>query len=394
MLDTATPRPGAFRNPEEESALAVIAVEMTRRLDEIVDDFLDRLWEEPEMAPWARPELRDAALANARQDIGAELRAMREGMMIPVACPAEVTTSARMAVAMGFPLWAALQCYRTGHAAQWTAWLDAVERLSPAPRLRRRLLELGAEFLFSYADRCSRWVEQAYARELQGRRESQARAIRALVAGHEPIAEDLNWDLDRAHIALVSDGPHVVEILSTLARAAEIELLTIATEAQTTWAWLSGSASLSQLGNEWEDTRIGVGEEGQGAAGFRTSLQQAQVAWRVARLSPPGTIARYADVALCGLLLANEDETRDFLTVTLGPLVAPEETALRGTLRALLAADGNATVAANMLGVTPRTVSNRLRRIRRVTAAPRTELDTALRLYPLLGAGRQAPEPG
>src|SRR3954468_3677648 len=102
---------------------------MAERFDKLVDGWFERMWFDPEYADWATPETREPTYENARRDIGRELEALHEGFELPLSCPDEVATSARLAVSWDFPLSGVLQCYRAGHEVQWHAWLECVERL-------------------------------------------------------------------------------------------------------------------------------------------------------------------------------------------------------------------------------------------------------------------------
>jgi DNA-binding PucR family transcriptional regulator len=86
---------------------------------------------------------------------------------------------------------------------------------------------------------------------------------------------------------------------------------------------------------------------------------------RVARLAGrrPGTITRFADVALTALASVDEQAARDFVAAELGRLAVDDEEVRRlaATLRAYLEERSNARRTAQRLGVHEHTVKNRVR---------------------------------
>src|SRR5437016_4285542 len=89
-----------------EQTAREIASDLYACIDDLAKQWHERMAAVPELAPWNRPELRDVSVQNARLDIGRELAGLINGRSLPAACPEEVTDSARLSVAMEFPLWA------------------------------------------------------------------------------------------------------------------------------------------------------------------------------------------------------------------------------------------------------------------------------------------------
>jgi hypothetical protein len=351
------------------------AAKVAERLDEVVERMLERVWANPALGEWTRPETRQPARAIAQASLARELDALGRGEL-PEACPDEDLAAARAAVAYGAPVTVVLQCYRAGHAALWDAWMDAAGG-------RRELLAAGSDFLFAYVDRCAAWVEAEYAREheraLRGAEQRRMRTVLHVLEGREADEAALGYALDGEHVALVAWGAQPEAAL----RGAGATLV-VSADPQTAWGWRRG-AQAPRLDPPAE-TSLAAG----GPASFRTAHAEARDAHRVARRRGL-RVARYADIALEALGAADERRGRDFVARELGGLAGdgPREATMRDTLRAYFACGQNAASAAARLGVHERTVANRLRaieaRLGRPVVARRAELEMALRLRDLLG---------
>ena len=368
------------------------------RLDQLVEEWLDEMWADPDYADWARPEMREPARENARHDIGREVAALRDGRTLPISCPEEVSASGAMAARNDFPLAGVLQSYRTGHAIQWRAWEEAVFALELEPVETRALLAAGSDFFFAYADRCCRWATRAYGEErerlLRGEEQRRTQLVRDILAGEEFDDEELGYDLDAEHVAVIASGRSPEEALDLLGKQFETPLLRVAVDQATAWGWLgaaSWAAEQRQLMREAVPptaTQLAIGGPAQGEGGFRRSHQEAHQAYRVA-VHRPAPVTLHEDVALLALALQDEGRARAFVARELGLLAAEDgRTAdLRETLRAYLGAAHQASSAAALLGVHERTVSNRIRaaeeRLGRPITTRSTELDAALRLHEL-----------
>ena len=386
-LDTASRRAGEL---------------VAERLDEIVEDWLERMWADPDYSDWATPEALEPTRANARRDIGREVAALLEGFALPVSCPEEVANSARYAASTGFPLAGVLQCYRTGHAVQWGPWLDAVESLGLGDDERRALLERGSAFFFEYADRCSKWSEAVYTEErerlLRGREQRRTQMIRDVIGGAKPEAAQLDYELARDHVGVIAWGRDPDAALDRLARELEQPMLRVAAGRDTAWAWLGSDEDWTQADVRALErmlpptgTQLAVGGPARGVEGFRRSHDEARQARRIAeRGSSPVTF--YDEVGLVALAAQDEPRARAFVAHELGPLTDDDErsASLRATLRAYIETGLHASSAAAVLGVHERTVANRVRaaeeRLGRPVAARSAELGTALRLHELLEA--------
>ncbi|HEV2811870.1 MAG TPA: helix-turn-helix domain-containing protein [Solirubrobacteraceae bacterium] len=346
---------------------AAVAADLLARLDALVEEYLARLWDDPELEPFARGELRGRAREVAAGDIGRELAALREGQ-VPVSCPGEVASSVAMAAEVGFPLSGVLHCYRTGHAVQWDAYAEAVASSALDDDTRAAVLHEGSEFFFEYGNRCARWAERAYEEALEGEGARRLHDVRRVLASED--ARLAGYDLTGVHVAVVAEG----------AVAAEGALVVRA--AERTWLWAGAETELDLAG------AAGIGGPASGIEGFRRAHREALAAFRVAQRR--GEPVRFADAAVESLALADTETARAFVAAELGPIAGAgaRETTLRETLAAWFEAEQNVTAAAARLGVHERTVRNRLHAIERELGARpatrRAELETALRLLPLL----------
>ena len=386
-----------------DAAFREVAARVAAGFDQIVEDMLDRVWANPALARWTRPETRDIAEEIARGSIGRELAAL-ERRELPTSCPEEDAAAAQAAVTYGAPVTVVLQNYRAGHAAIWRAWVDAVEETEPGVASRRELLDAGSDFLFDYVDRCSAWAEAEHSRErdraLRTQEQRRVQVVRDVLDGVDTDPDALGYDLDGEHLGLIAWGREPDKALREAEEKLGGDLLAIDVDARTTWGWLrdvSPSARALEALRLEAGTALALGRPGQGLEGFRRTHQEARQARRVAALRP-APMTRYEDVALEALAGQDEERARAFVAAELGPLAgnAKRDTLLRDTLTAYFAAGQNAASTAATLGVHERTISNRLRtaeeRLGHSVPSRRAELETALRLQQLLGEGARGDE--
>lgn len=363
----------------------------------------------PELKRWTVPDQRQASIENARREIGREIAGLIDGRLLPVDCPREITDSAQLAVDSGFPLWAAVQAYRTGHAIQWEAWSDAVESRRLDQDARRALLQAGSEYMFAYADRCSRWIELQYTRErdrrLRGEEQLRIQLVRDLLEGKGGDSAQLGYDLEGWHVALIASGRETSRVLHDLSGRLGTQLLAVAADGFTSWAWVGVPRSRADdMDRQLRSlplpagASLAIGEAAEGPAGFRQSHLQARYAAAICARRGGG-ITRYDDVALEALAMADLEQAQWFVARELGPLAADERRAetLRRTLETYFASAQRASSTAAVLGVHERTIGNRLRAaeqlIGRSVSGRRAELETGLRIHRLLQEDGRRPAP-
>lgn len=240
-------------------------------------------------------------------------------------------------------------------------------------------------------------IASEYKRELDqiagSSEQHRAEVVRRLLAGAPAGYEDLDYELDAWHVAVIATGVGAAQELRCLASHLGLRSLIVSPGPQTTWAWLGGSRrpACSGIGPSPSDTSelsMAVGGAAWGLDGWRLTHKQAQAALRVA-LKRPRRLTRYDEVALLALALQDEEMARSFSETFLSPLGdgCEHDTTLRSTLRAYFAAQHRASGAAATLDVDRRTVHNRLRLIEQRLGYPvqerQAELELALRLEEL-----------
>ncbi|MCK2212215.1 helix-turn-helix domain-containing protein [Actinomadura sp. ATCC 31491] len=116
--------------------------------------------------------------------------------------------------------------------------------------------------------------------------------------------------------------------------------------------------------------RVGVGRPHRGPGGVVTSYREAAQALELAgALSLKPDVVRAADLLVFPVLLRDRAAIEDLVTSVLSPLLTARggHEPLLETLEAVFAAHGNQTAAARRLRLSPRAVTYRLERIRRLT---------------------------
>ena len=384
-----------------DDSMRAVSARLERRIEEIIDSIVVRLREEvPDLRAAEQPEMWEAWRASTRATLQAALIALGGDREPPSAPPGEAVETARLAARAGIPLAVLLRTYRGGHAVIWEYWLDEVEAAAQPPAVRRSLLATASRFLFRYVDQQSTFITDEYTRErdraLRSREQERVQLVRDLLDGTPVDAGLLGYELDAEHISVIAWGRAPEAAIDRLAAASERRMLSVSVVPGTVWAWLGARTPLDSRAKRALDhaeprdgTALAIGDPAWAAEGFRRTHRQARLAHGVA-LARPRPVTRYDDVALESFAIQDWQTARDFVARELGPLTGEgrQVERLRETLRTYFAASQNATAAAARLGVHERTVANRLRsveeRLGRPVNARRAELETALRLLPLL----------
>ena len=245
-------------------------------------------------------------------------------------------------------------------------------------------------------DRLMAALAEEYTRELSERLDSteerRAERVRRLLDGELLDTQELAYDLDAHHLAIVAQGEGALEAIRRSAAVLDRLLLAVSAGEETVWAWLGGRHPLDpeellcRAATGWPaDVSLAIGEPAKGLPGWRLSHRQALAALPIARRSPQGR-ARYADVGLLAAILQDDLLASSLQAIYLAPLETERDggEVLRETLHAYLEADRNVSSAAAALGVSRRTVSNRIRAVEALgvpLGERRVELEAALRLH-------------
>jgi DNA-binding XRE family transcriptional regulator len=249
-------------------------------------------------------------------------------------------------------------------------------------------------------------IADEYTRESERTRRSpeqrRAERVRRLLAGGPVDTAELHYELDAWHLGVIATGAGAWRAVRGLAAGMDRELLSVPCGQETVWAWLGGPRSLAgtdieriSAGERYVGTLLAVGEPRRGLGGWRLTHRQAQVALSVA-LREPRRLTRFVDVALVAPWLQNEAMAQSLVDVFLAPLDdrGCSGATLRETLRAYFDAGLTASAAAKTLGISRRTMRNRLEMIEEGLGSMlhkrQAELELALRLDALLPAAPAA----
>lgn len=221
-------------------------------------------------------------------------------------------------------------------------------------------------------DRLVQAVSDAYEDEARHLAPAQrhARRVRRLLDGELIDTAELDYDFDAWHLAVLAPGPGGEEILREAAADLDRRLLLWVEEGEgVVCGWIGGRRAFDREQIGALASRAGpprapmaIGTPARGLRGWRLTYRQAKAALSVGSHRPPG-LTRYEDVALLAAILRDGDLI-EFLTSTyLAPLTVERDGGelLRATLRAYFSAARNISSAAAALGVTRKTVDNRLR---------------------------------
>lgn len=366
---------------------------MQARRGEIEQAILTRVYGVSDTSSVADPEYLDGLRAAVSAALDYGLAGIGRGDERAPPVPPALLVQARMAARTGISLDTVLRRYFAGYAVLGDFLLGEAEQggLLGGAALKT-LLRTQAVLL----DHLVEAVSQEHANEIEsisgGSEDQRAEYIRRLLAGELLDASELDYDLSAHHLGAIATGPEAADAIRDIAAFFDCRLLLLNRGERAVWAWLGGRQKLDPgrierlAEQDWpEQVSLAMGEPSQGLAGWRLTHQQAQAALPIALRSPESVI-RYADVALLASMLRDDLLATSLRELYLTPLSAERDggAVLRETLRAYFAVERNTSSAAAALGVSRRTVANRLqaveKRIGRPIGAALTEIDAALRL--------------
>jgi hypothetical protein len=383
---------------EHEGTAVLLGERVSRRLDAIVDDLMERQWREvPELWVTDDPAFRDAVERSTRDNIALMVDALRRPARAPLALPPGARLEADTAARYGARIDALLRTYRLGQQAMTEHFLDVIEESSPAEAsVALRQLRTATRTVHRYMDAVMPLVWREYDEERDrlathpdlGR----LRMVQAALAGD--AAPALGYDVAGGHVAVVAGDPGAETVVQACAAALGVAVLAVRATDGRCWAWMGAGAPGAGVAEVMGRLRAGGlgGAAGVGGpAGFRGAHRQALLAERIARTRGKG-IVDVRSAALEALALGDQRTAWEVARAELGPLAdADRHGSLVVTLEAWFAARESIAHAAAALGVAPRTVSYRLRRAEALLghpiAARRAELETALRVQRLFAGG-------
>lgn len=315
-----------------------------------------------------------------------------EGRSLPL--PASVATQARSAARRSVGLDTVLRRYVAGHTllmeyaiaeAEASGLLGGVswgELLRGQSALFDRLIAEVSSIYMDEASACLASVEQR-----------RAERIRRLLNGESLDTSGFAYDFDAWHVGAIASGPGAASAIRQMASSLDCRLLLVPSEPETIWAWFGSRqpghvAELERSGRSVAcspQLSVALGEPARGPAGWRLTHRQSSAALSIA-LRGARSLVRYADIALLASMLNDDLLVTSLREHYLAPLEQERDDGkvVLETLRIYFAADRNVSSAAAALGVTRRTVSNRLRKVEerlgRSLPSVAAEVEAALRL--------------
>lgn len=390
--------------------LEPIAEDLTRHIHAEIDE--------------VHEELRPDTLASCRANVTLIIQMIHDEVEASSAvAPVEAAHYAREWARAGLPIEALMRAYRIGHAVLSQVWL---ERLQLAKGRRETLAEavtVSSAWMFAYVDAVSAGIAESYMteRERWVRSAAALRAdeVRAIIDGRQVdearASQRLRYALGRLHVAVIVAGEEAEDADTTIGLYERVahgveraigggDALCVPLGMRTLVTWVSfneGQApDLSALTPlrapeaVAAGVRLAIGEPAHGLAGFRRTYEDALLAQRVARLRErrPGSVTRYEDAVLIGLLSQDLEVAKRFVSGELGALIDESDSVRRvtATLKVFLEEGSSNVRAARRLGVHENTIAYRVKRAEALLGRPvddrRLELRAALLLVDALRA--------
>jgi len=301
------------------------------------------------------------------------------GAPVPPNTGPEPVTVARELVRRGLDAFA-LDAYRVGEGVAWRRLMEIAFALTSDPAELHELLDVCSRSISAFVDA----TLAAIAAEIDLERDELTRGTHAerretvaLLLDGAPIPrrraeERLGYALTGPHTAAViwADDPNgdlarLDAAAQSFGHAAGARVLSVLASAATRWVWVAGSVDTDALLRSvcaMPDVRVAVGPRANGVDGFRRSHFDAITTQQLmARLHSPQQIAHFTDVQLVALITADTDRAAEFVKYTLGDLEFAG-TELQDTVRTFVAAQCNASRAAERLYTHRNTLLRRLAR--------------------------------
>jgi PucR C-terminal helix-turn-helix domain/GGDEF-like domain len=360
------------RHSMDQDAREDLHARLSARWPEVEQAVLTRVFtvEDPSES-LADAEYMEGLREAVKASLGYGLASVKLGEERSPPVPPALLTQTRVAARNGVSLETVLRRCFAGNAL----FVDfIVEEAEAGGHIERAELQSPLRTQATIFDRLIAAVSEEYACEEQERslstRQREAKRIERLLAGELVDTTELSYRLEDHHLGAIASGPGAVEALRELAAALDRRLLFVEREEETVWAWLGGRTDIpadelkAKLDAWPEKLPLAFGERAQGLTGWRLTHRQARAAWPIA-LRGPQRVVCYAEVALLAAVLQDDLLATSLRQLYLAPLEEERdggETA-RATLRAYFAAGRNVSSAAAAVGVSRRTVANRLRAI-------------------------------
>jgi PucR C-terminal helix-turn-helix domain/GGDEF-like domain len=383
--------------PSFERARAALLTRLRARRAEIEEVVLTRTFSISGPSDSVDPEYLEGLRASISVAVEYALDAIERGEEGAPSPPPILLAQARLAARNGIGLDMVLRRYSAGYVLLADFLIEEAEQSELRGEALQRLLRSQGSL-----DRLLAAVSEEYAREASETpgtdEQRRAERIERLLAGEPLDTSAFAYDFEGVHLGAIGSGPDVWQALRDLAAAIDASLLAVRRDEGTVWAWFSGRRTPDceelrcRVGAEWPaQATLVLGELGRGLSGWRLTHRQARAALPVALRSSKSFI-RYADVALLAGILQDDLLATSLRELYLVPLSSERDggEVARETLSAYFTAERNISSAAAALGVSRRTVTNRLRaieaRLGRKLGPVAGEVEAALRLDDLGGS--------
>ncbi len=380
---------------ELQKARAIVAERLRERSGEIEEAVMARSAALLEPAQALGPEFLDGQRVAVAAAVDYGLAAIELGEERTPPVPEVFHSHARLTARSGVSVDTMLRRYFAGY----TTLGDFLVREAEVCGMQGVALQSVMRGTAAVFDRLISTMIDEYTREAGGQHGSTeeriAARVRRLLEGELLDTADLNYELDDHHLGVVAAGPEVAETIRRLAKSLDFRLLLVRQGEGAAWAWFGSrrkldAARFDRLASEDlpSGVSLALGEPANGLTGWRLTHQQARAALPIAQRSPE-PVVHYSDVALLASILQDDLLAASLRERYITPLAAERDggEAMRQTLRAYFAAEGNVSSAAAALGVNRHTVASRLRTVEEYLGRPlgtcAAEMDAALRIEDL-----------
>lgn len=368
----------------------------------VVESILRAVWRDglPESPLSKDPALVTVVRSETAMLVTRFVKALQSGRQEPVWSP-EARHVARLAALHETPLDALVASYRIAHGVIQDAFFQAAQEVEIPTTGVLNVLQLCCRQLSHQISTVIELVTDEYTDALQANSTDEnairLQAVRSILKQTDSAVESPFYDLTAEHVAVVASGG-AARTLAAFARACGDSATSLFVDRSVVWAWFN-SVGLDEVHEavvgRTARGRLGTGGPGKGALGFQQSHREAQAAYRVCERTGRRS-AHFTNVAPEAIGLADLDVARSLVHRNLGQLVdgGGRQHVLRNTLEVYLASRHSSRSAATKLGLTERTIANRLQAVRELlppdTELSSLELALSLRLRPLVMGGPAA----
>jgi DNA-binding PucR family transcriptional regulator len=407
---------------------AMIVDRLSDKLPAMAQSLLEMLVQErAEMA--GDGELKALLYDAVQGNLEAFFPAIRHGIPIDrIEPPTAALEHARRLAQRGTSVDELVRAYRLGHHGVLKVILDEVRAAKLDSELGLQVFEEIAASSFTYIDRVSHQVVNAYQAErdrwLNNQNQMRALRVREVLDGGDLDIDEttdlIRYPLHRVHLALIvwcaeqAEGDELADMERFVADLAAVlgareRPLFVASDRTTGWAWIPLPAGIDDpVGQIREFVRsrpdapwVTTGTALDGLSGFRRSHRQA-VAARTVTMAPgapprPVTAADEPGLVVAAQFSSDLDNARSWVCHVLGPLATDTDSdeRLRDTLRGFLRNSSSFKSSADELHLHVNSVKYRVQRAIERRGKPidtdRIDVEVALLLCHWFGTAVLAP---